>query len=207
MPTEELTIASLLLWGTWYSLLFFRNRFFIQAKTVLDFLLPLDERREYDRLAQDLLNSERRVTDMEAYLSSLISLSGTVRRNKDGTFDRRGKQGRVLNRDLPGLPQKIKAAQNEITSIRAKMKKYEGTYHTKKSSWVLYKASRESLVRLSPAIISSISFSAIIGGSETLVALVFINVALFLSIHMYARALQENLKTHESAYKIERLLP
>lgn len=207
MPTEELIIASLLFWVTWYSLLFFRNRFFIQAKTVLDFLLPLDERREYDRLAQDLLNSERRVTDMEAYLSSLISLSGTVRRNKDGTFDRRGKQGRVLNRDLPGLPQKIKAAQNEITSIRAKMKKYEGSYHTKKSSWVLYKASRESLVRLSPAIMSSISFSAIVGGSETLVALVFINAALLLSIHMYARALQENLKAHESAYKIERLLP
>jgi len=132
----------LILWAFLVCIYVLNNiRFFLIKKspeTILDFLMSDEDLVEYEKAKRELDDEEKNLSDLEYLDAYLKQISKQARRNKDGSFDRRSENGRLLNQQLPVMPKKISEAKNQVRVKQRRLNKYLYLYDYQKSSWTFY---------------------------------------------------------------------
>ncbi|MDC1295463.1 hypothetical protein N8077_03910 [Myxococcota bacterium] len=113
------------------------NFFFCRkAKTAADFSNTPEQEKERRAAALALQKAEALYLRLERKWKKLQPSIARAGRNKDGSFDKRSKLGKMLSRELPRLEQERGAARKEKRHAESRLLRYEKVPIRRRNRWI-----------------------------------------------------------------------
>lgn len=178
-----------------------------KPKTIVDFMMSDDELDLYERAERDLSRTQRKLDDLTGYYDALQQLAQSTRKNKDGSFDRRGKNGQLLNQALPILPGQINSEEENLKKAKKKVKKYAIIYENNKSDWVGFISFNYAFHRTTFVFVL-LALSTVRYQTPHSFYLIWLPVILFFILKKkFSNKLKLHLESHEKSYNIKAYVP
>ena len=175
--------------------------------TPLDFLMSDEDLSEYEKACREFAQKERELIDLEDLDSHLKQISKQTRRNKDGSFDRRSQNGKLLNHNLPLMPKKLSEAKKEVRLKKWHLDKYLHFYDDKKSSWISHHSFNFAFHRsFWTAILFVYGYHQ--SGVEQASLLIWFSVLIFFTLKIwFSRKLHDLIELEENKHNLRAYLP
>ena len=109
-----------------------------------DFELSSEDQATLQQARIDSADAHRKHSRSEAKIKQIRKSGANLRRNKDGTYDRRSKLGKKLNRELPLAESEFYNSLNAISFSHGEQKRLENKPKDSAIKWVKLCARRDS---------------------------------------------------------------
>ena len=111
---------------------FFRRKY----RTAADFENTPEQEKERSDAARALQKAEALHLRLERKWKKLQPSIAGARKNKDGSFDKRSKLGKMLSREVPSLKQEIPAARKAKQSAESRFLRHEQAPIRRRNRWI-----------------------------------------------------------------------